>query len=529
MQLLRPAIQTDKGHVIGEIDDSHVTLGERLGISYPESKRGFSDGKNFYSRRRAIQWIKAHEFDIYKKIIGILPPEGLHSEIYAKAHGIKQKEHEDEANESVSEETEEETIDLSDKTAIVYDRGGLYLYCAEKLAEKYKKVMYFLADADAYPTSQKAAIGEGLSVERIHDFFSNLDKKDGSKVDCVYFFDCYDGELQQWLRDKGYTVFGSGRGERVEIDKILFLETLEKVGLNVPKTYLAEGLDDLKQYLEKHDGETLWLKNMHRGDFETRKFTSMKQIKPFIDDLKKRIGTACDDVEVLVQHKIDSACEVGYDGFCIDGQFTENCIIGYEVKDKGFIGKVFETPPYIVKHINDAFTDTFRELGYRGNYSTEIRITDKSECFYIDATCRVPSPPGELICEIYENWAESTYEIACGCVPILVPKAEYGAVIILTSEWHDKHELYVEFPKSIKQFVKLKNHSKKDGAYYCTPNGNGGFFGAVIAYGNSVKEATGKCLEYAEQVRADEMEFDDSIFDKANEQITTGKQFEINF
>ena len=550
---LLPALKIDGKIYTGKADDSHVTIAFSNGLPEPaENTRGFTpdNGKTFLTRTAAIMWLRKNDIKIFRKLPSKAYYSGLHSEHLAKARGIDQNAYAEKITDQAMEIRElkgendgleqdvsngkkmaksgdeiDECCDLSTKTAIVYDRGGLYLYCAEKLAEKYKKVMYYLADADAYPTSQKHTIGAGVpKVKRIHDFWKFIDE-----ADIVYFWDCYDGELQHWLRSKGYTVFGSGRGEQVEIDKIYFLELLEELGQPCAKTYLAEGMDDLCEYLKKHDGETLFLKNLHRGDFESRKFSSMVQSRPFLDDLKKRLGSASDTLEVLVQHKIDAVCEVGYDGFQVDGQFTNNCIVGYEIKDKGFVGKVFKETPQIIKGTNDAFADTFSKLGYRGNYSTELRVTKDGIPFYIDATCRVPSPPGELICEIYENWAEATYQIACGLLPELKPKAKFGAEIILTSGWHDEHELHVKFPSKYKQNIKLKNHTIRDGEYYCIPNGNGAFFGSVVAYADSLEEAIEKVLSIAESVEADECEFDNTLFDKAREAIEAGEKFGIKY
>jgi phosphoribosylamine-glycine ligase len=516
-----------------------MTLGQSIGIQNPtEESRGFTpDGKLFLNRTQALGFLKKYDRTTYNELTSDAQ-QGLHSEHLAAAYGVPQKaaataqtspsspkQPATHSNPPAKNKSLSQGVKLSDLTAIVYDRGGLYLYCAEKLAEKYKKVMYYLADADAYPTSQKHTIGMGIkNVKRIHDFWKNIDK-----VDIVYFFDCYDGELQHWLREKGYTVFGSGRGEQVEIDKIKFLELLEELGLPCAETYLAEGMDDLCEYLKEHDGKTLFLKNLHRGDFESRKFSSMAQSRPFLNDLKKRLGSASDTLEVLVQHKIDAECEVGYDGFQVDGEFTKNCIVGYEIKDKGFVGKIFTETPDIVKGINDAFTSTFKKLGYRGAYSTELRITKDGTPYYIDATCRVPSPPGELLCELYENWAEATYSIACGELPELEPKAKYGAEVILTSGWHENHELHVKFPKKHSQNIKLKNHTTREGEFYCVPNNNGPFFGSAVAWGDTLEEAVEKVKEIAKSIEADELEYDSSLFDKANEQIKAGEKFGITF
>ena len=524
---LYPALR-HKGEIVkGQSDDSHNTIAVSLGIDAPDSIRGFTtDGKLFLNRDQALKWLQRNDIKTFRKLSSKAHYEGLHSQFLAKAYGVAQKpEAVRMTQEAISSSRKPEKVDLSDKKALVFDRGGLYIYCAEKLSEKYKKVYYYLAEADAYPTSQKCAIGSNLKgIERVHSFWDVLDK-----VDIVYFFDCYDGDLQHWLRAKGYTVFGSGKGEKVEIDKVYFLELLEELGLPCPKTRLTESMDELCEYLKEHDGETLFLKNLHRGDFESRKFTSMAQSRPFLNDLKKRLGSASDTLEVLVQFKIDAECEVGYDGFQVDGQFTDNCIIGYEIKDAGFVAKVFEQTPEIIKGTNDAFSETFKKLGYRGNYSTELRITKEGIPYYIDATCRVPSPPGELVCEIYENWAEATWEIANGVLPVLVPKAKYGAIIILTSGWYDEHELHVKFPKKYAGNIKLKNHTVRDGEIYCIPNGNGAFFGAVITYADKLDEAIEECLKIVDSIEADELDYDKGLFDKAKEQMEGGEKFGIRF
>jgi hypothetical protein len=525
---LVPALRINGEIIKGDQYDHHNTLAILNDLPHPDEKsRGFVDESgNFLTRNQAVMWLRKNDIKSFRKLPSKTYYNGLHSEDLAKVYGITQRTEKEAKAEMILVENspvKSEVVSLKDKTAIVYDRGGLYLYCAEKLAEKYGKVMYYLADADAYPTSQKATIGSGIkNIKRIHDFFKYVDE-----ADVVYFFDCYDGEMQHWLREKGYKIFGSGRGEQLEIDKIFFLEALEKLKLPCAKTYLAEGMDDLCGYLKEHDNETLFLKNLHRGDFESRKFSSMAQSRPFLNDLRKRLGSASDTIEVLIQHKIDSVIEVGYDGFQINGEFTDNCIVGYEIKDRGFVGKIFPETPRIVKLINDAFSSTLKELGGMGNYSTELRITKDGLPYYIDPTQRVPSPPGELMCEIYENWAEATYQIAHEIVPELIPKAEFGAECILTSSWHEEHEIHVKFPSKYKEHIKLKNHTVRGGEYYCIPNGNGSFFGSVVAYADTLEEAIEKVKEVAGAIEADDYSFDDSMFNEACEAVEKGEQFGI--
>jgi hypothetical protein len=105
------------------------------------------------------------------------------------------------------------------------------------------------------------------------------------------------------------------------------------------------------------------------------------------------------------------------------------------------------------------------------------------------------------------------------------PLAQFGAEIVLHSPWHEDHEIYVKYPKSIAANVKLKNHTRRDGEIYCIPNGNGGFFGSVSAYADTMDEAIAQVLDYASKVEAEELEFNPDLFDGIKASIEAGKKF----
>lgn len=413
---------------------------------------------------------------------------------------------------------------LSKKKCLVWDRW-LYLSIAERLGEVFEKVYYFLPQTNPYPHSNIANIGTGLEkIERVHGFWNIIDQ-----VDLIVFPDCYDGELQHWLRSKGYCVFGNGRSELVELDKLLFLDILKKVELPIAKTVVTKGVFELVKYLESSKG-TKWLKtNWYRGDFETKKYTNMDRFRPWLNDLVYRLGSRADDIEILVQDEINAECETGYDGFVIDGKYSGNCLKGYEIKDRGLVACVTKQPPPIIKLINDKMAPVHQFLGGRGHYSTEIRITKDNTPYYIDSTQRAPSPPSELMLEIYDNYPGIVWQVANGEVPEVKPRAKYGAELVLTSAWHEEKELCVQFPKKFEKNIKLKNHSQRGNSYYCTPNDNGGFFGAVVAWGDSVDSVTKEVIDIAKQIEADDFHVDAEIFSDANEQIENGKKFGIDF
>lgn len=532
---LFPALKIAGDIIKGEANDSHNTIAISHNLPKPtEQQRGFTpDGKLFLTRKQALGWLKYNDIKTFRKLPSKAHYSGLHSEHLAKAYDIEQKPEatairiEAQTKSSTVTDTKETVnskVDLSEKTALIYDRG-LYLYIAEKLAKSFKQVMYFIPSSDAYPCSNLHNIGTGITgVKRIYDFWSNVDK-----ADIIVFPDAYDGTLQQFLRDKGYKVFGCGLGEKPETDKIFFMDKLEELKLPLPKTYLAEGIDDACNYLEREGGPK-WLKGMTRGDFETKKYTSMHHFKPFVDDLKRKLGKRVNKMELLIQNPIDAEIEVGYDGFMLNGEYSGNCLVGYEIKDKCYVATVKEQPCDIVKYINDAFAPVYKKLGYQGAYSTEIRVTKDGTPYFIDPTCRFGSPPGELMSEIYDNYAEVIWSLAHEELLTPEPAAKYGAQMILTSDWYrDSHEICFEYPKKYKDNIKLSNYYKEGGRTYIVPNDTEQYFGSVVTIADSIEEALEQLEEICESIVCEKLDYASDVLEEAKEQIEKGKQFGVEF
>lgn len=418
---------------------------------------------------------------------------------------------------------------LSEATFCMVDHG-LYSYLAEALGKACGKGYYFVWNEDPYPGSPKARIGEGFeNVERIDkDKFEEL--KEGDKIDLWVFPDVYDGALQETLRKRGNAVFGSGKSEILELDKKLFYTVLQKLNLPVPPTKKIDGMNNLWEYLEGKEDKFIKT-SYYRGDFETYHWRDKYHAKSWYRDAVSRLGSGADDIELLIQSHIRDACEWGYDGFNLNGQYTSG-FVGPEIKDEGYIGKFFEEPPDILRKVNDKLSDTFKKLGYQGAYSTELRITEDGKPYFIDATCRVPSPPGEALMEGLD-YPKAIWDIANwnpqDPVPEIKPKAKYCAEVILQSPWHEAHEIYVEIPKEIEQWVKVKNAQKVNGRYFCIPNGNAGIFGSVVAIGNSLKSVMKDCMEMAHMVKADQIDIETGVFDEADKQIEEGAKHGIEF
>lgn len=414
-------------------------------------------------------------------------------------------------------------MNLRNKKIMFADKG-LFEHIAVKLARVCKVYYWLQGDPPAYPESPKAKIGTGYpGMERVTCPWPFKDE-----VDLWVFPDVYNAGIVESLRQEGHLVFGAGRGEELELDRLILKETLKEVRLPVAPYETVPGMDKLREYLK--DKKDLYLKlSYFRGDFETFHHEDEDLTNDWLDDLVSRIGK---DSKFIVENPIKADCEVGYDGFEVDGKYPKNSGVGYEIKDQGIIERIFPELPPIIKEVNEKLAPVFADYEYRGFFSNELRITKDGEQHLIDATCRAGSPPSELTCDMYtdESYARAMFDAAAGNVPELEPVTEYGAEIILRSPWHDTHQLRVKMPPENEKWVKLKNAYRiGPGHFMCVPNGNGACFGAAIGLGKDSESAMAEAARHADMIKALEIEYDKNLAEEAFEQIEKGEAHGIHF
>lgn len=408
---------------------------------------------------------------------------------------------------------------------LCYERG-YHTYLVEKLAERAAEVWLFTPILGQQPTSREDQIGAGLDgVEKIDDFEEYKDK-----ADLIFFPGEFDGELCNTLWDEGYRCFGSGLSAEFEINRRLFLEASAEVGLTPIHTYFAEGFDEAIEYFKKRGNGRLWVKTPYcRGDFDTIPFDTLDTFMPWVNVQRAKLGErASNIIELLIQDNFPAIVEAGGDRYIVNGKRTPVGSIGYEIKDKGYIYRITDSFPEVIDDVDKRMEPKFRERGYKGAWSTEIRINEQGIKRFTDGTARFGSPPGQGFCESYTDFPQDVFDVANGDMPKMESKNSHGAIIILTSWFNQDHEICVEFPEEYKDNVKLQHSYKYNKKYYCLPNdAKDGYFGAVVATGNSVESATSKALEVAGSIICLGMEYDESVFDKAQEVIDKGKPFGI--
>ena len=371
---------------------------------------------------------------------------------------------------------------MNSSTALVVSHG-LFLNQAARLARDFGKVYLYTPGAEAtnFPTMSIGMIGHGLpGVERVDSIFGpHFDE-----VDTFVFSDLYWGDLQVYLESLGKNVWGSRKGEELEIYRECCKEEMAKVGLPVQPWKKLVGVTALRAHLKSHENQFVKI-DRFRGNFETFKSVSYELSEVKLDEIAHQLGGFQEMAEFVVEDEIPDAVEVGIDTFCIDGEWPSGALVGIEVKDLGLLGRFlpWQKIPEPIRRWNERMGPTLGKYNYRGWVSTEIRIGKDLEPYMIDATCRSPSPPSELLQEFYSNFSEIIWGGSQGIVVNPVPAAEYGVQVLLKSAWAEKNWQPVEYPEEFAPQIKLFNAVDIDGKHFVVPQDEElQEIGAVIGY-----------------------------------------------
>lgn len=407
--------------------------------------------------------------------------------------------------------------DPKDVVCLVVD-NGLFCELAIKLAKTYKKVYYYVPWESAFPRLNLAKIGSGIDELELVD---SIYGPHYEEVDLFCFPDIYFGWEQEHLLSHGKVVWGSRTGECLELQREGMKAIIQELGLPVGKFAHVKGMAALRDYLREHDN--VYVKtDKYRGTFETFHSISYDLVEPKLDEVEWSLGRFKDIIEFTVEDALEDKVEFGTDAWTIDGKFPSKLISGLEIKDCGFasVFKDYKALPEPLTRFNDKMVPVFEAYGYRGFFSTEIRIGADHEPYMIDFCARAPSPPNELYQEQYKNLADCIWAGANGVVIDPEPVAKYGAEIMLHSSFADKNWQPLRFPEEIRDYVKLRNIYKDDRGYFVVPQSCGlPEIGAVVGLGNTLEEAFDHALENVELVEGYYLEGKTGAIEQVREQI----------
>lgn len=408
--------------------------------------------------------------------------------------------------------------DLKTKTILQFDPGGNFSYVSETLAKKYGRVLYYCPYEGAFIKHNSYIVGEGIpGVERIHNVWDYFEE-----VDIWYFSNLHFGSFQEWLRNRGCLVFGSGRGEDMELYRGKMKKLQKELDMPLNEYEEVEGVSKLREYLK--DKENLWVKiDLFRGDNVTFHFENMELCEEVLLGLESDLGANKENQLFIVEKPIENAIEYGYDGFCIDGRYPDHTVFGIEVKDSAYAGVFtsYDRLPNPVKEANEKLSPVFNQYGYRGWYSNEMRAMSKNKAVLTDMTCRQPEPPTSLIVELLEDFPLYVWQVAYGYVPNVKAKYKYGVQIVIKSEWAMTKPQPISFPEKYNDFVKIKNLYIENGVRKFVPADGIEMCecGAVIGMGNTLNEAINNAKKIAKEVKGYNLKINGDALDEAQAEV----------
>lgn len=385
------------------------------------------------------------------------------------------------------------------KSVCVVDQG-LFVELAVTLTKHFDRVFYHYLGQQysAFPRSNPAYVGKGMGIDVVSSMW---DIK--NEVDCWIFPDVFAGDLQEELVSQGKLVFGSRMAEKLETHRAEAKRHFTKLGIPVGSYEVVKGIADLRKYLKENKNQFVKC-SVYRGDFETFASPNYKYAEPKIDDLEHVLGFKKYTAEFIVEANIPAVVEVGYDGFCIDGQWPQRSLVGIEIKDKCYIGKMMEfdkLPPQI-SSFNKKIAPALEKYKCRNFFSSELRITEDKKSYILDPCVRAGNPPLFSELEFYENLGEIIWHGAHGIAVDPVSRNQWAVQAQISSDWIGVNRLAIQFPEEIRSQVKLLNATKIQGQYYIIPQDHKiTSLGAVVGVGKTLQEAVNKCKKAAEQVK----------------------------
>lgn len=411
--------------------------------------------------------------------------------------------------------------------ALVID-FGLCVEHSLALMPFYDEVYYYVPWQDAFPRYLYALIGSGFEDEgliRILNFWDYVDK-----VDTIIVFDTFLGDLVNYLRSKGYNVFGAGLETKLENDRIYAKKIQKKLGLPTQDWVEIHGLDELKKYLAKNENKVVKL-NTFRGSLETFIHYDYKSSEPLLDYLTVELSVIKNKIVFEVEDLI-KGIEPGSDFYVIDGQRPDRYLWGFEVKGAGYVGKIEDKAnlPKPLQMIDEKISEFMQQFNARTFYSTEVIIDETGKGYLIDNCVRVPMPcPSacEMLC--YKNWGEIIYKGAKGEIvqPVIDEDKKYWASVSLQSDWAENHFLEIHFPQDYRQFIKFRKVLKDGDKIYAIP----GFSSlcAVVGYGKTIEEAIDMCKKIADEVKGYQIEHNYTGFEKIYDEIQSLEKLGYSF
>lgn len=276
---------------------------------------------------------------------------------------------------------------------------------------------------------------------------------------------------------------------------------MKELGLPVTSSESIQGITNLRVYLQENPNVYVKISKW-RGTIETFYSKTYQLVKPELDEIEHKLGPLAEKIEFLVEQPIEDSVEIGWDGHIVNGEYPTQILAGCEIKDKAYIGEFIKYSELSknITEFNTSMVDTFAQYEYMGWLSSEIRVKS-GKAYMIDATCRVPCPPGQIYELMYENYADIIWQGANGVLVDPIEKAKYGVELLLESEWAICNFQPVYFPERYTENIKLKKSTKIDGVNYIIPQLYGSNdIGSIVTIDDDLEKAVKDIIEIAKSI-----------------------------
>lgn len=428
-------------------------------------------------------------------------------------------------------------MNLSKMKVAVLDLG-LWLEEAVRFMQDVAEVVYCVPNMDAFKMPYKDKIGsgiDGIKQVKMDEWFDYLDK-----ADFIHIPDNACAGLVEWLRRNDYPVSGVGYVEKLETDRYWGREQQKKEGLPVQSTLPLVGVTQLRELMTNGGGsfgredfpKKFYVKvdNDYRGVEESFCHDNWASSEGTLDRIAYKLGPYKEDIRFVCEELLEGE-EPGLDGITWEGDLMYPTMGGYEGKGVGIIERVYRTPeelPPAYHLIHEGLRPTFKKYGTRFFYSTEIKVDTDHVPYLIDPTMRKAGPGTSAIqCELIANYTEVCYGLATGDKVNPIMKYKYAAACAFHSEEAINDWVRVQFPKEMRQWIKLRMACKKDGHYYAIPGFDS--LGTVVGLSNTVKGSIDLVKERMEQVKCKRIDTGIEKLEELIDSAEKGEKVGINF
>ena len=393
------------------------------------------------------------------------------------------------------------------------------------------EVVFHVADKDY------RVIADGI-LTHVDDWYRYMGKG------YVWVFDsCSFGDLQEWLREKGESVFGGcSEGDRLENDRQAGQEWFKEAGFDQVESHNFKDFDKAREFVESNTDRRWILKQngsapkslSHMG-----KFDDGSDMLYHLDELKKRWNEAqygpidFDLMEVVEGLEVAASAFFNGSDWMRDAQGKVTGFLNFEEKKEadgntgettGEMGTTFwgcteENELFREMICRPAIKARLKKIGFRGVFDINCIVTDEGKIVALEPTCRfgVPATAYEF-CEAMDSGAGKLIEaVAKGQSKPVALFHGWGMVMVIAAKpfpveadvddeatsigerlWVLKDgEPVDEFDSEQKKHIHLYNFKRDDEGYKVATKS--GYLLTVTATGEEIAKVREGLVEYIKE------------------------------